>query len=260
MKLKPEFAEIWEKRLLLWNFAITDLKVRYKNSVLGFFWSFLEPLLLLVILYFVFTNVFSFEIENYALYLLGNLILWNFFVRSTNFGMTSMLSKAGILSKIYFPREIVVLSSVLTSLLMLGLELIAFGFFFVVFQFMPTITILFMPIPIIILSVLVLGISFSFSVVNVFFRDLQSIWTIVIQAVFFLTPIIYKMEILPKILQDILYYSPLVRIFEMFHNSILYNKLPSEFEIIYTSCLSIVILLVGYFIFSKLQAKSIEEL
>lgn len=260
MSLKSEFSEIWGKRLLLWNFTITDLKIKYKNSVLGFFWSFLEPLLLLVILYLVFTNVFLFEVENYALYLLGNLILWNFFTRATNFGMTSMLSRAGILSKIYFPREIVVLSSVLTSLLMLGLELIAFGIFIVAFQFIPPITILFMPIPIIILFILVLGISFLFSVINIFFRDLQSIWAIVIQAGFFLTPIIYKMEVLPKMLQDILYYSPLVQIFEMFHNSILYNKLPSEFEIIYTSCISIMILLIGYFIFRKLQARSIEEL
>jgi lipopolysaccharide transport system permease protein len=228
--------------------------------MLGFFWSFLEPLLLLVILYLVFTNIFKYNIESYPLFLLGNLILWNFVSRSTNFGMQSMLLKSGILTKIYFPREIVVLSSVLTTFLMLGLEIIVYGIFMMIFQFVPTLSILFIPIPIIFLFMLVLGLSFLLSVTNVFFRDIQSIWAIVLQAGFFLTPIIYKMEVLPESLQNVLYFSPLVQIFEMFHNAVLYNKLPNEFELIYTALVSSAMLIIGYVVFNRIQARSIEEL
>ena len=260
MIFKEELNEVWRRRSLLWHFSVTDLKVRYKNSALGFFWSFLEPLLLLIILSLVFTHVFSFDIENYPLFLLANLILWNAFSRSSNFGLNSFLARAGILSKIYFPREIVVISAVLTAFMMFIFELVVFFMFIVAFQFVPTITLAFIPVPLIILFTLTLGISFALSVTNVFFRDMQSIWTIILQAGFFLTPIIYNLEMLPDFLQNILYFSPLVQIFEMFHNSILYNQLPTSFELTYTILTSIGILLIGYLIFYKYQAKAIEEL
>ena len=260
MSIKLEIIEIWKHRTLLLDIAVTDLKVRYKHSILGFFWSFLEPLLLLIILSLVFTHVFSFEIENYALYLLANLVLWNMFTRSTTMGLTSMIAKAGIITKIYFPRELVVVSSSLTSFFMFVFEFMIFFIFVAAFQFVPSITLAFVPVPLVLLFIVSLGISFGLAVTNVFFRDIQSIWTILLQAGFFLTPIIYKLDILPKSVQELLYYSPLVRIFEMFHNSILYNQLPSNWDITYSVITSLVILVVGFLAFYKFQAKAVEEL
>ena len=260
MSFRQVLKEIWSRRSLIWIFAVNDLKLRYRNSVLGFFWSFLEPLLLLAILYVVFTQIFSSKVEEYPLYLLSGLILWNLFSRSTSSSLQSMLIKSGIITKIYFPREILVLSSVLTSFIMFSFEIVVFFIFMVAFQFVPSASILFLPIPMAFFFLLILGVSFALSVTNVFFRDIQSIWAILLQAGFFITPIIYRLDMFPQTVQKILHYSPLVQIFEMIHNAILYHTLPNSLDIGYTFFISVIILIIGYSIFHRFEAKAVEEL
>ena len=104
--------EVWNKKYLIWDFAISDLKIRYRNSVLGFAWNFLEPLLLLAVLYIVFTNIFESDIEQFPLYLLLGLIMWSMFVRGTTTALTSITSKAGIFKQIYIPLEIPAISAI----------------------------------------------------------------------------------------------------------------------------------------------------
>ena len=245
---------------LIYNLAIFDLKIRYRNSFLGFLWTILEPLFLLAILYFVFTNIFRFEIENYALYILLGLIIFNMFSRGTSMGLDSLLSKSNILKQIYIKREIPVVASVVTNFLMLCFEFIVFGAFMVALQFIPTYTIIFLPFVIIILFFLVVGLAFPLSLINVKYRDVRFIWIVLLQGLFFLSPIFYNLEILPDFLQSILYFSPIAHVISMAQNVTLYNTLPTLEEITVLILLTALVFLLGYAIFRKYESKIIEEL
>jgi lipopolysaccharide transport system permease protein len=252
--------ELWSRRSLIWNFAISDLKIRYRNSVLGFFWSFLEPLLLLSVLYVVFTNVFKSQIQYFPLYILLGLIMWNMLARGTQIGLNSIVSRRGLLTQVYFPREIPAISSAITSSLMFCLELVVFGIFMVVFRFMPPSTIIILPLVLILEFVLVLGLSFPLSVLNARYKDIQFIWSVILQAGFFLTPIFYKLDILPPQIQKIMSYTPLVQIVNMAHDVTLYGKIPTPESIQIAVITTAVIFGICYAIFRKAQKRTIEEM
>lgn len=252
--------ELWSKRSLIWNFAISDLKIRYRNSVLGFFWTVLEPLLMLAVLYIVFTNIFKSQIEHFGMYILLGIIMWNMLTRGTEIGLNSIIARSNLVTQIYFPREIPAISATITALLMTGLEFIVFGIFTVVFQFTPPLTIIFLPLVLFLEFILILGISLPLSVLNVRYRDIQFIWKVILQAAFFLTPIFYKFEILPESFRKVLVYSPMVQIINMGHDVAIYNILPDMQSILIAVTTTFSILIVGYAIFRKAQNRIIEDL
>jgi len=110
--------ELWDYRHLTFKLAMSEFKLRYKNSVLGFFWSLLEPLLMLLVLYMVFTNFMKVKIEHYQLFLLMGLISWNMLSRGTTMSLNSILGKSSLVKKVYFPRQVLVISSSITALMM----------------------------------------------------------------------------------------------------------------------------------------------
>ncbi len=252
--------EIWKRRSLIMTFAVSDLTVRYRGSVLGFFWSILEPLLILSVLYVVFTNVFRSEIENYAVYLLLGLVMWNFFVRATGMGLNCFIMKAGIITKTFFPREILPLSSCITALLMSLFEFIVLIIFFIAFNFIPAQTIIFLPLLLILEFILALGISMFLSVLNVRYRDIQYIWGVVTTAGFFAVPIFYTLDFIPENIKPIYLLNPMAQIIDMSHNLVMYNIIPDIWTIGYTILATCVIFVIGFFVFKFLQAKVVEEL
>lgn len=252
--------ELWQRRSLIILFAFNDVKLRYRNSVLGFLWSFLEPLLMLAVLYYVFTNIIKSGIENYALYLLLGLIIWYMFSRATTMGLSSLIDRSGIISKVYFRREIVVISSCLTAFIMMGLEFTAFAFFAVAFQFIPPLTITLLPLLLIDLFVLSLGVSLLLSILTVYFRDIRFIWQILLQAGFFITPIIYKLNMFDENIQKILRINPLVPILDTAHNLVLYNTLPTLNVALYIMGSTTAIFMIGYVVFKTKSKRLIEEL
>lgn len=254
------YEGVWKKRSLIYNFAISDLKIRYRNSVLGFFWTFLEPLLMLSVLYLVFTNIFKSQIEHFPLYLLLGIIIWNVFSRGTTIAINSILARGSILTQIYFPREIPSLSATVTAFFMLCFELIVFVIFMVVFQLIPSPTIVLLPFVLLLEFILVFGLSLPLSVLNVRFRDTQFIWAVILQVGFFLTPIFYKSDILPEFAQRILSFSPMVQIVNMAHDVTLYNTIPSIESIQITIATTLLIFAVGYSIFRKIQVRVMEDL
>ena len=252
--------ELWNKRSLIWSFAISDLKIRYRNSILGFLWTFLEPLLMLSVLYIVFTNLFKSNIEYFPLYILLGLIMWNMLTRGTEIGLNSIASRRSLLTQIYFRREIPSISSTITSSLMLIFEFIVFGIFMIVFRFIPPTTIIFLPLVLLLEFSLVFSLSLPLSVLNIRYKDIQFIWKVVLQTGFFLTPVFYKTEILPVTVQKFIYYSPMVQIINMTHDVTLYNKLPSLESIEISVGTTFMIFVIGYIIFRKFERRIIEEL
>ena len=252
--------EMWKTRGILFNFAISDLKIRYRNSVLGVLWSFIEPLLLLTVLFVVFSTMFKFEIPNFPIYLLLGIITWNFFKNGTTIALNSLTNRSALITQIYFPRSIPGLSAGITAAIMLIFELMVLGIFMVAFQFTPSITILLLPLILGLQLLLVLGVALPLSVLNVKFKDTEFIWGVVVHAGFFLTPIFYQFDMLPQAIQDVLQFSPMVQVLTMAHHVVLYGILPSVNTVLYAVGSVSVVTAIGYLIFRKYQARIAEEM
>jgi len=251
--------EMWKNRGILFNFAISDLKIRYRNSILGVLWSVIEPLLMLSVLYFVFSSMFKFDIPNFPIYLLLGIIIYNCFRNGTTIALNSLTNRAPLLTQIYFPRSIPAISSAITASIMLAIEVGILLIFMVAFQFVPPITMLLLPLVLGLQFMFVVGVCLPLSVLNVKFKDTEFIWNVVVHASFFLTPIFYQFDMLPEYVQNILQFSPMVQILTMAHHVVLYGTLPSINSVLYAVGSISVITGIGYLIFRKYQAKIVEE-
>ena len=252
--------EMWKTKGILFNFAITDLKIRYRNSILGVLWSLVEPLFLLGVLFVVFSTMFRFEIPNFPIYLLLGIICWNFFKNGTTFALNSLTNRSALITQIYFPRAIPGLSAGITASIMIIFELVVLGIFMIAFGFSPPSTVILL-IPILALQLLlILGVSLPLSVLNVKYKDTEFIWSVVVHAGFFLTPIFYQFDMMPDYVQNVLQYSPMVQIVTMAHHVVLYGTLPSINSVLYAVGSISAITVIGYMIFRKFQAKVVEEM
>ena len=194
--------------------AITDFKIKYDNSVLGYLWSLLKPLLMFGTLYLVFSVFVRWDVENYKLYLLLGIILWNFLAEVTLNSMVLLEGKAPILKKIYFPRWIIVIASSLTSLLTLLLNMIVFFIFFIIsganFQNTTWLLVLYL----VELYVLVVGLALLLCSLFPKFRDIHHIWEVFVQLGFWATPIIYPISIVPEKYHTLIFLNPVARIIQ----------------------------------------------
>ena len=252
--------EMWKTKAILFNFAITDLKIRYRNSVLGVLWNFLEPLLLLGVLFFVFSTMFKFEIPNFPIYLLTGIVTYNFFKNGTTIALNSLTNRSSLITQIYFPRSIPALSSVITASIQLLAELSVLGVFMVILGFIPPLTIIFLIPVYLLLFFLIVGLALPLSVLNVKYKDVEFIWLVILQAGFFLTPIFYQFDMMPENIRNILQFSPMVQIVTMAHHVALYGTFPTINSILYTITSISVILVIGYLVFRKFQARIVEEI
>lgn len=194
MKLSNIFSR--QNRILLRELVVTDFKLRYQGSVLGYAWSLLKPLFLFLIMYLVFGMLIKLgSIEHYAVYLLLGIVLWTFFSEATNQGMGSIVARGDLLRKINFPKYIVVLSTTISALINLLLNLIIVGVLMVINGVEIHISALLLPVYIVEIYVFALGLAFFLSALNVKYRDTSHIWEIIMQAAFYATPIIYPLSI-----------------------------------------------------------------
>ena len=252
--------EMWKARGILFNFAVSDLKIRYRNSILGVLWSFVEPLLLLAVLFVVFSTMFKFEIPNFPIYLLLGIICYRFFQNGTSLALSSLTNRSSTITQIYFPRSIPGLSAGITSAIMLVCELAVLGIFMAWFQFIPPITILLLPLVLALELLLIFGIVLPLSVLNVKFKDTEFIWGVVLSAGFFLTSIFYQFDMLPEMRQNVLQFSPMVQIVTMAHHVVLYGALPSANTVLYAVGSISAITIIGYLIFRKYQARIADDM
>ena len=253
-------SDIWNYRHLIWKIAVSDFKLRYKNSVLGFMWSLAEPLLMLTVLYFVFTNLMRVNVEHYQFFLLMGIISWNMLARGTTFSLTSIIGRAGLVQKVYFPREVLVISSCITAFLMTLFEFVVFGAFMLAFKVMPGITILYGPFVLLVEFVLILGLSLGLAALNVYYRDIQYIWAVFLQAGFFAAPIIYPVSIIPENYVWIVRLNPMTHIIDMLRESVIYSGSTLLADWIFISAAALSLLAAGYLVFLKLEPGFAEEM
>lgn len=185
-----------KNRILLGELVKTDFKLRYQGSVLGYLWAVLKPLLMFAILYLVFSKILRFgdDIPHYPVYLLTGTVLWNFFTECTSQGIQAIVQRGDLLRKISFPKYIVVVSATATALINLAINLCVIIVFALANGVMPTWSWLLVPFSILELYTFSLGISFLLGAINVKYRDITSIWDVLIQALFYAVPIIYPLS------------------------------------------------------------------
>lgn len=260
MLTSSHLHELWNYRDLIIRLAWSDFKLRYKSSALGFFWSLLEPLLMLVVLYVVFSNLMRVQVEHYQLFLLLGIILWNFIDRGTSMSIWGIVGKASLVQKVYFPRDILVISSCTTALMMTALEFVVFIIFMVIFRVLPGWTVVYFPILFVLEFLIILGLSMTLSALNVYFRDVQFIWRLIVQVGFFATPILYPINIFPEKVRWIVMLNPMAQIITMMRDCTLYRISPDPLNLAYVAISTLALLLLGYVIFDHLEPKFAEAI
>ena len=183
-------------RILLRELVITDFKLRYQGSVLGYLWSLLKPLLLFTILYIVFVKFLRFDkgsgIDHFAVYLLLGVVLWSFFTEATSQGMAAIVARGDLIRKINFPKYIIVISGTLSALINLVLNLIVVSVFIMLNGVDLHTTILLFPLNILELYIFALAVAFLLAALYVKYRDISHIWEVFLQGAFYATPILYS--------------------------------------------------------------------
>jgi lipopolysaccharide transport system permease protein len=250
---------MWSYRELIRNLTFADLKNRYQNTALGFFWSLLSPFLLALVLYFIFSHLFGRE-ENFAINLLVGIMAWRFFVNGTSSSLGAIVGKPSLVTKVYIPRQILVLSNTLANIISSLLEFIVLlPIIFVLLGYLP-ITVLMFPLIHIIYFFFVYGAGLFLSSLFVYFRDLNQIWDVLPTVLFFCSPIIYPLTIVPEYLMPYYRLNPITQFIIMYRDVIIAGNLPSLFSTAITIGFTVAAYLVGSFVFSKLQRRFAEEI
>jgi len=252
--------ELYNYREMLSNLVKKDLRTRYKGSVLGFLWTFVNPILQLIVYTMVFSIIMKVNVDKFYIYLFIALVPWIFFTSSIQGSSASIIANKDLIKKIYFPRLIIPISVVnasfmnmIFSMLIVFVALILSGIGLSRYIFM-------LPIIMMIEYLFTLGLSFVFAAVNVFFRDLEHILGIIIMGWFYLTPIVYTTDMVPQEYLWIFKLNPMVPIMDVYRQILYYKQLPSFNGLGLIFIFSIAMIVIGYYIFQKLQKNFVEEL
>jgi len=260
------FRTLFSYRELLFSFTRKELKVKYRGSALGFLWSLLNPILTMLVYSFVFSIVLRAGIQEFAIFLICVLLPFNFLSNSVNYGTGSIIGNSNLVNKIYFPREIIPLSIVLANLFNFLLELAALFIVLGILRYPFYIYLYLLPVVIFIQFFLVVGMTLLVSALNVFFRDLQHLITIIMMVWFFGTPVIYPLSMVPEKYQFIIKINPMT-IYTAYYRNIFYfvkypdgAGFPSVSETLIAIGITLLIFFVGYFVFKKLEPRFAEEI
>jgi ABC-2 type transport system permease protein len=254
---------------LLWLISLNEFKKTFFGTFLGYIWSLIRPLLLFAVLLVVFTRIIKLgsDIQYYPVLLLFNVVVFGFFQEATGAAVGSVLAQEGIVRKTQFPRLVIPLSSVMIALLTLGLNLIVVFVFILAFGVDPTWTWLFFPVILAVLGLFTCGSSLLLSALNVRFRDVAIIWTVLATILMYATPIIYPLEIIgPSFLRDVLIANPLTLIFEQARHWIIEPTAPDAgaaaggwLHVLPAAAIYVVVCVLGVWVFRR-EAPRIAEL
>ena len=237
-----------------------DFISRYRKSVLGVLWSLLNPLLTMLVMTLVFSQIFRFQIEYFPVYLLSGQIIFGFFSESTTLAMNSVISSEGIIKKVYVPKYIFPVSRVLSSLVNLLFSVLAFLLVFTITRVPFKITMLLIPIPIIYAFVFSLGVAMLLSSMAVFFRDLTYLYGVLITLLMYLTPLFYPVEILPEWLIPFMGFNPLYHFIDYIRDLALRGTVPNLWANAVCIGFALAALCCGTYVFMSKQERFILSL
>ncbi|HQR32295.1 MAG TPA: ABC transporter permease [Blastocatellia bacterium] len=246
-----EVKELFRYRDLLWQLVSRNIKTRYKRSVLGILWTMLNPLLMMLVLTFVFSNVFRFQLPHYATYALAGLALWNFFAQTTAGAMSELIWGGSLMHRIYIPRSIFAVSALGTSLVNLVLTLIPLFIVMLITGTPIRPALMILPLPILLTAMFALGVALTLSRVAAYFADVLEMYQILLMAWMYLTPIIYPKEILPENMRWLFNLNPMYHLTEIFRAPLLIGWLAGPKTVLASVIAAVVTLAFGWWYFSR---------
>ncbi|CAG0928846.1 Teichoic acid translocation permease protein TagG [Thermoflexales bacterium] len=268
--MRTSLVELWQYRELLYNLTVRDLKVRYKNSVLGIAWSLLNPILMMLVFTVVYTVMLGqSNRRDYAAFILCGLLPWNFFSGSIMGGVGSVVNNGYLIKKVYFPRAVLPISIMLSNLVNF---LVALPVYFVLawllgVQFTPYV--LFLPVVLLVEMIFIQGVSLLLAALNVFYRDVQQIMEVLILAWFFVTPVIWDVNLLPESrtvlgldvpVQRLTYIlNPMASIVATYRDLLYHGRSIGWDFFLRTALTALIVLLIGFFVFNRLKGRFAEE-
>lgn len=250
--------DLYNYRQLLKSNVRKEIRGKYKGSFLGVLWSFVNPLLTTLVYAIIFPFILKGGREHYTTFIVIAILPWTFF--TTSISQTNCILLQGqILKKVYFPRIILPLSVVLSTLINFLISCLIIFIFLFCSGIGFNINILFLPLIVIVQFILTLGILLITSSIDVYVRDLEYIVTFFIQMLFYATPILYSMEMFPQKIQNLLHLNPMATIIESYRDIFYYQTAPNFIRLAIVFGVSVVLLLIGIKVFNKLEKGFAEE-
>lgn len=244
---------LYRYRDLLMTLVVRELTVRYKRSVIGFLWTMLQPMLTMVVLHFVFSSIFRFEVSNYPVYVLAGVLFWNFFSQSIISSMNSLRGNAGLLKKLPVPHAVFPVATVIAGVVNLLLAMVPLLVILFVTSHphrLPP-SLLFLPVAILIAGVFTLGAGLLLSPLAVFFYDVVEVVGVVMMLAMYATPIFYPLKIVPEQYRWVVRFNPVRSILEVFRDPIYFQKVPPLTHLSVAALVAAIALALGYWSFRR---------
>lgn len=250
-------SSFWRYRELLLNMVSREIKVRYKQSILGYFWVILNPFFQMLVMTFVFGIIFKIKTWNlpYPIFLYAGLLPWNFFSVGLSSATNSLVEYSALIKKIYFPRELLPTASVFAKIVDLVLASSVFVLFLIIFRVSVSFNI-FWILPIFLIQLIfTLGLSYFLSAFNLFYRDVQYLFNLILTLWLYLTPVFYPVDIVPERLRFVYSINPMSVLINAYRQAIFTNKTPNLFHLGIALVLSLLTFFIGGKVFKKLEGR-----
>lgn len=263
--MKAIIQEIYVYRELLKSNVKKEIRGKYKGSFLGVLWSFINPLLMVLVYAIVFPYLMRGTIPNYLVYLITGIIPWTFFTSVMGQGMATVKNNSGIIKKVYFPREILPLSVAVAGLINFMISCIIILVFCLIFHVGFSWHLLFLPLVAIIEFIICLGAVLMFSAINVYIKDMEYIINFIINMLFYGTPILYSLSNMgagsgvPNILITLVNLNPFTHLMAIYRDIFLYHEVSALASWIYVIGIAVFVFALGLFTFKKLEKGFAEE-
>lgn len=256
-KVIVNFQLLWDYRELLWNLANREITQRYKQSVLGYAWVILNPLFQLIVMSFVFDKVLKVPSLGvpFILFLSAALLPWNLFTQSLTTSSNALVGNSHLITKIYFPREILVYSTIIAKLVDFFYSCLVLIFFLLIFRIPVTIYYLWLPVIFLIQLFLMAGISLMVAALNLFYRDIQYLLNLILLLWMYITPIMYPIEIIPTQYRFIMSLNPMAVIVNAYRQVLLSGKDPNTSSLGIAAVVSLIIFSLGFALFKKMEGE-----
>lgn len=254
---RSRFYQHYKYKTALYNLVKRDFIVKYRRSILGIFWSVLNPLLMMIVISAVFSYFFRFEIENYPVYYITGYILFTMFASATSGSINSIIGAAGLIKKMYIPKYLFPIEKCLFEFINTSVSIIALLAVILWFQITPHISWLLIPVPFIFVLIFSIGLSFILASLNVYFRDIGHLYSVFIKLFIYATPVFYPVSILTPKMMAIMKLNPLYHFIDYFRVIILNGQIPSLEAHLICAGFAFGTFLLGALIFKLLERKFI---
>lgn len=254
------FKNLYNYREFLKTSIKKEFRGKYKKSFLGILWSFLNPLFQLLIYALVFPFILKNNVENYTVFLIVALFPWNFFNLSIIQSAACIVTNGGIIKKVYFPREILPIATSTSNLINFLISSILVFLALFISGIGLTKAVVVLPLIILIQYILQLGLSFILSAITVYVRDVEYLINVLMMLAFYLSPIVYSADMIPSKYLPLFKLNPMFHIIKYYRDILYYGKIPEMGSVLLLLLVCIIILVVGYLIFRKLEKRFAEEL